>query len=303
MAPGPANDATAHVQQPVAQRLGLGPGHLTVEAAHPQPGQQVGSGQHQLQPRPVGGEGHERHAVEPGVAQSLDAFRRRWQELTTDAVLRLVEHPIHDQAGPVPWPGVGPDPSEWCPRDDALSDGPGGLWPVGGPLVPTRQRSVIGPSAPGAAASPADCLPVTTRPVLPDKETGLGESWVLGYRLSSSKCGSRSTNSSATARSPPEAWPQTVSWSPTPAWPAPTRCSPIGLHTVRRILPHGICQDAGICANWSSCRADRKLASGGADGIRSWITQRAERRPRTGRGGVYHPVRKGAHTRGGRPSC
>ena len=44
----PAHDASGGVQQPVAQRLGLGLGQLSVEAEQAQPGQEVGAGEHQL---------------------------------------------------------------------------------------------------------------------------------------------------------------------------------------------------------------------------------------------------------------
>jgi hypothetical protein len=52
--PSSMHDAGSGVQEPEAQRLGFGSGQLSVQAGQSKPRQQVGAGQHQLEPALVG---------------------------------------------------------------------------------------------------------------------------------------------------------------------------------------------------------------------------------------------------------
>ena len=70
--PSSMHDAGSGVQEPEAQRLGFGPGQLSVQAGQAKPRQQVGAGQHQLEPSLVGFEAGEGQSVEAAVTQGLD---------------------------------------------------------------------------------------------------------------------------------------------------------------------------------------------------------------------------------------
>jgi hypothetical protein len=72
-APGRADEAGGDVQQAIAEGLGRGLGQLALEEVGAAPGQQVGGGEAELEPRLIGGESQERHAVRPGALQGLDA--------------------------------------------------------------------------------------------------------------------------------------------------------------------------------------------------------------------------------------
>jgi hypothetical protein len=72
-APPGANEPSGHVEQPVAQPLGLGQAMLTLEIERLRPGEEVLGDQHQLEPDLVVLEGVEGEVLEARVLGAADA--------------------------------------------------------------------------------------------------------------------------------------------------------------------------------------------------------------------------------------
>ena len=68
---GPMHEVPGGVEKPIAHGARFGPGEVTLEADALAPGEQVRSGEDELHPRGVGGEGAEGHALEAAVPFKL----------------------------------------------------------------------------------------------------------------------------------------------------------------------------------------------------------------------------------------